>query len=149
MVAGYWNRIRLLQKLILIVILFLIFPVLIIGYVLFSASFSLAQKEGRDMLEKVAYQLNENIEYRIIGYQNTLMQLSLDSGITTTLTQSYQSLGEEVMGLQQINSVVSRIRAYFPMKSIQFYKSNPTLHEDGGMVLNIGAGRLARRGMRI
>ena len=122
MVAGYWNRIRLLQKLILIVILFLIFPVLIIGYVLFSASFSLAQKEGRDMLEKVAYQLNENIEYRIIGYQNTLMQLSLDSGITTTLTQSYQSLGEEVMGLQQINSAVSRIRAYFPMKSIQFYK---------------------------
>lgn len=137
MVAGYWNRIRLLQKLILIVILFLIFPVLIIGYVLFSASFSLAQKEGRDMLEKVAYQLNENIEYRIIGYQNTLMQLSLDSGITTTLTQSYQSLGEEVMGLQQINSAVSRIRAYFPMKSIQFYKSNPTLHEDGGTVLNM------------
>ncbi|NBD27387.1 sensor histidine kinase [Paenibacillus glycinis] len=137
MIAGYWNRIRLLQKLILIVILFLIFPVLVIGYVLFSASLSLAQKEGRDMLEKVAYQLNENIEYRIIGYQNTLMQLSLDSGITTTLTQSYQSLGEEVMGLQQINSAVSRIRSYFPMKSVRFYKSNPTLHEDGGTVLNM------------
>ncbi|SFI48320.1 HAMP domain-containing protein [Paenibacillus sp. UNC496MF] len=137
MIAGYWNRVRLLQKLILVVILFLIIPVLIIGYVLFSASLSLAQKEGREMLEKVVYQLNENIEYRIIGYQNILMQLSLDSGITTTLTQPYRSLEEEVMGLQQINSAVSRIRSYFPMKTIQFYKSNPNLHEDGGTVLNL------------
>ncbi|MBO7743373.1 histidine kinase [Paenibacillus sp. MWE-103] len=137
MIAGYWNRVRLLQKLILVVILFLIIPVLIIGYFLFSASLSLAQKEGREMLEKVVYQLNENIEYRIIGYQNILMQLSLDSGITTTLTQPYRSLEEEVMGLQQINSAVSRIRSYFPMKTIQFYKSNPHLHEDGGTVLNL------------
>jgi sensor histidine kinase YesM len=137
MIAHYWNRVRLLQKLILIVILFLIFPVLIIGYYLFSTSLPLAQKESREMLEKVAYQLNENIEYRIIGYQNTLMQLSLDSGITTTLTQHYQSLQDEVMGLQQINSAVSRIRSYFPMKTIQFYKTNASLHEDGGTVLNM------------
>ncbi|WP_219837192.1 sensor histidine kinase [Paenibacillus sp. R14(2021)] len=137
MISVYWNRVRLLQKLILIVILFLIIPVLIIGYYLFSTSLSLAQKEAREMLEKVAYQLNDNIEYRIIGYQNMLMQLSLDSGITTTLTQPYQSLEEEVMGLQQINSTVSRIRSYFPMKTVQFYKSNPSLHEDGGTVLNL------------
>ncbi|WP_054025972.1 sensor histidine kinase [Bacillus sp. FJAT-28004] len=137
MITGYWNRVRLLQKLILIVILFLIFPVLIIGYYLFSTSIPLAQKESREMLEKVAYQLNENIEYRIVGYQNILMQLSLDSGITTTLTQQYQSLQEEVMGLQRIDSTVSRIRTYFPMKTIQFYKSNSSLHEDGGTVLNM------------
>ncbi|MFB9275620.1 sensor histidine kinase [Cohnella cellulosilytica] len=137
MVADYWNRVRLLQKLILIVILFLIVPVLIIGYYLFSSSLLLAQRESREMLEKVSYQLNENIEYRIIGYQNILMQLSLDSGITTTLTQQYQSLQEEVTGLQQINSAVNRIRSYFPMKTIQFYKSNASLHEDGGTVLNL------------
>ncbi|ACT01626.1 sensor histidine kinase [Paenibacillus sp. JDR-2] len=137
MIASYWNRVRLLHKLIVIVILFLIFPVLIIGYYLFSASLSLAQKEGREMLEEVVYQLNENIEYRIIGYQNILMQLSLDSGITTTLTQNYQSLEEEVMGLQQMNAAVNRIRSYFPMKTIQFYKTNATLHEDGGTVLNL------------
>jgi sensor histidine kinase YesM len=138
LLARYWNRIRLLQKLILMVILFLIVPVLIIGYYLFSTSLTLAQKEGREMLEKVAYQLNENIEYRIIGYQNILMQLSLDSGITTTLTQHYQSLQEEVLGLQQINSTITRARSYFPMRKIQVYKTNPTLHEDGGAVLNMG-----------
>ncbi|GLX66712.1 sensor histidine kinase [Paenibacillus glycanilyticus] len=137
MIAGYWKRIRLLQKLIIMVILFLIIPVLLIGYYLFSTSLSLAQKEGREMLEEVVYQLNENIEYRIVGYQNILMQLSLDSGITTTLTQSYSSLEEEVMGLQQLNAAVNRVRSYFPMKSIQFYKTNPTLHEDGGTVLNL------------
>jgi two-component system sensor histidine kinase YesM len=137
MMARYWNRIRFLHKLIVIVIVFLVFPVLIFGYYLFSTSLPLAQKESREMLEKVAYQLNDNIEYRIIGYENTVMQLSLDPGITTVLTQNYQSLQEEVTGLQQINSVVSRIRSYFPMKKIQFYESNPTLHEDGGVVLNL------------
>lgn len=137
MITRYWNRIRLLQKLILMVILFLIIPVLLIGYYLFSTSLTLAQKEGREMLEKVVYQLNENIEYRIIGYQNILMQLSLDSGITTTLTQHYQSLQEEVFGLQQINSTITRARSYFPMKKIQVYKTNSTLHEDGGVVLNM------------
>lgn len=137
MLGDFWSRIRLLQKLILVVVLFMIFPVLIVGYYLFSTNLSLAQKESREMLEKVAFQLNENIEYRIIGYQNILMQLSLDSGITVTLTQQYRSLQEEVMGLQQINSAVSRVQSYFPMKSIQFYKSNTTLHEDGGTVLNL------------
>lgn len=137
MIFRYWYRVRLLQKLILIVIFFLIFPVLILGYVLFSTTLPLAQKESREMLEKVAHQLNENIEYRIIGYQNTLMQISLDPGITTTLTQQYQSLQDEVTGLQQINSVVSRIRSYFPMKKIQFYKNNSSLHEDGGTVLDL------------
>ncbi|SFT15880.1 sensor histidine kinase [Paenibacillus sp. BC26] len=137
MIFSYWHRVRLLQRLMLIFILFLIFPVLIVGYYLFSTSMPLAQKESREMLEKVAYQLNENIEYRIIGYQNILMQMSLDPGITTTLTQQYQSLQEEVAGLQQINSAVSRIRSYFPMKKIQFYKNNSTLHEDGGVVLNL------------
>gem|GEM_PF-1179053 len=140
MIARYWNRIRLLQKLILIVIFFLIVPVLMIGSYLFTTSLSLAQKEGREMLEKVAYQLNENIEYRIIGYQNILMQLSLDSSIITTLTQHYQSLEEEVLGLQQINSTVNRASSYFPMKKIQVYKTNPTLHEDGGVVLNMERG---------
>ncbi|REE68729.1 hypothetical protein A8990_13767 [Paenibacillus taihuensis] len=133
----YWHRVRLLQKLILIVIIFLILPVLIVGYGLFSTSLPLAQKESREMLEKVSYQLNENIEYRIIGYQNILMQMSLDPGITTALTQQYQSLQEEVTALQQINSAVNRIRSYFPMKKIQFYKSNTSLHEDGGVVLNM------------
>ncbi|AZN43328.1 sensor histidine kinase [Paenibacillus albus] len=137
MVFRYWHRVRLLQKLILIVIFFLILPVLIVGYSLFSTSLPLAQKESREMLEKVAYQLNENIEYRIIGYQNILMQMSLDPGITTALTQQYQSLQEEVTALQQINSAVNRIRSYFPMKKIQFYKSNASLHEDGGVVLNM------------
>ncbi|MDG0811213.1 hypothetical protein [Cohnella rhizosphaerae] len=137
MFTGYWSRVRLLRKLILIVVLFLILPVLVSGYYLFSTSLPLAQKESREMLETVAYQLNENIEYRIIGYQNILMQLSLDSGITATLTQQYRSLQEEVTGLQQINAAVNRIRSYFPMKTIQFYKSNDTLHEDGGTVLNL------------
>ncbi|UVI30448.1 sensor histidine kinase [Paenibacillus spongiae] len=133
----HWYKVRLLQKLIMIIIFFLIIPVLIIGFYLFSTSLSLAQKESREMLEKVAYQLNENIEYRIIGYQNILMQMALDPRITTTLTQQYHSLEEEVIALQQINSVVSRIRAYFPMKKVQFYKSNPSLHEDGGVILNL------------
>ncbi|QHT62995.1 HAMP domain-containing protein [Paenibacillus lycopersici] len=137
MLFGYWHRVRLLQKLILIVIVFLILPVLIVGYYLFSTSLPLAQKESREMLEKVAYQLNENIEYRIIGYQNILMQMSLDPGITTALTQHYQSLQEEVTALQQINAAVNRIRSYFPMKKIQFYKTNASLHEDGGVVLNM------------
>jgi two-component system sensor histidine kinase YesM len=137
MIFRYWHRVRLLHKLILIVIFFLVLPVLIFGYYLFSTSLPLAQKESREMLEKVAYQLNENIEYRIVGYQNILMQMSLDPGITTTLTQQYQSLQEEVTGLQQINSAISRIRSYFPMKKIHFYKNNSSLHEDGGAILNL------------
>jgi Predicted signal transduction protein with a C-terminal ATPase domain len=137
MIFKYWHRVRLLQKLIMVVILFLIVPVLIFGYCLFSKSFPLAQKESRLMLEKVAYQLNENIEYRIIGYQNILMQISLDPGITTALTQQYQSLQEEITALQQINSATSRIRTYFPMTKIQFFKNNSSLHEDGGTVLNL------------
>ncbi|MFC4306484.1 sensor histidine kinase [Cohnella boryungensis] len=137
MIFKYWRRVRLLHKLIVIVILFLIFPVLVFGYYLFSTSLPLAQKESREMLEKVAYQLNENIEYRVIGYQNILMQIALDPRITTALIQPYQSLQEEIVAIQQINSVVNRIGAYFPMRRIQFYKNNSNLHEDGGTILNL------------
>ncbi|MFD0715643.1 sensor histidine kinase [Paenibacillus sp. GCM10027626] len=89
------------------------------------------------MLEKVVYQLNENIEYRIIGYQNILMQMAFDPRISAALTGNYNSLREEVEALQQINAVISRVRAYFPMRKIEFYKSNPSLHEDGGAILNL------------
>jgi len=133
----YWHSVRLLQKLIAVFIFFLIVPVLLIGFYLFSTSLPLAQKENREMLEKVVYQLNENIQYRIVGYQNILMQLAFDPRISATLTQRYNSLQDEVAGLQQINSITSRILVYFPMKRIQFYKSNPTLHEDGGVILNL------------
>ncbi|WP_391572906.1 sensor histidine kinase [Cohnella sp.] len=133
----YWQRVRLLQKLILVFIFFLIIPVLVIGLYLFSTSLPLVQKENREMLEKVVYQFNENIQYRITGYQNILMQMAFDPRISAALTQKYERLQDEVAALQQMNSLVSRTQAYFPMKRIQFYKTNPTLHEDGGTILNI------------
>ncbi|GBF72415.1 two-component sensor histidine kinase [Paenibacillus sp. 598K] len=83
------------------------------------------------------YQLNENIEYRITGYQNIVMQLALDPRIMTNLTQSYDSLEDVVMSLQELDTVTKQIRAYFPMRKVQFYKSNPTLLADGGVVLDL------------
>ncbi|WP_020620981.1 cache domain-containing sensor histidine kinase [Paenibacillus daejeonensis] len=137
MLLKHWRRVRLLQRLMILIVVFLIVPVLGTGYFLFSKSLQLAQNESREILEKVMYQLNENIEYRITGYQNIVMQLALDPRITTTLTQEYDSLEDVVMSLQQLNAVTDRIRTYFPMRKVQFYKTNPSLLADGGVVMNM------------
>lgn len=133
----HWRQIKLLKRLIVLIVVFLIVPILLIGYFLFSKSLQLAQQENREILEKVIYQLNENMEYRITGYQNMIMQMAIDPHITTSLTQSYHSLEDVVMALQQINAVTNRISTYFPMQKIQFFKNNPSLYADGGVVLDL------------
>ncbi|MCU6711349.1 histidine kinase [Paenibacillus sp. J5C_2022] len=132
-----WSQIRLLQKLIFVLIVFLIVPVLVASISLFSITLPLAQRETRDMLDKVVDQLHENVQYRATGYQNMLMQMAMDPRLSASLTQTYSELQDEVLALQQINASISRVRSYFPIKSIRFYKNNPTLREDGGSVLNM------------
>ncbi|GBG09801.1 two-component sensor histidine kinase [Paenibacillus agaridevorans] len=132
-----WSQIRLLQKLIIVLIVFLIVPVLVVGISLFSITLPLAQRETRDMLGKVVDQLHENVQYRVTGYQNMLMQMAVDPRLSASLTQTYSELQDEVLALQQINASISRVRSYFPIKTIRFYKSNPTLREDGGAVFDM------------
>lgn len=132
-----WSRIRLLQKLIIVLVIFLIIPVLVVGISLFSITLPLAQRETRDMLGKVVDQLHENVQYRVTGYQNMMMQMAVDPRLSASLTQAYSDLQDEVLALQQIDATISRVRSYFPIKAIQFYKTNSTLHEDGGTVIDL------------
>jgi len=120
-----------------VIIVFLIIPVLLVGIYLFSVTLPLAERETRDMLDKVVDQLHENVQYRITGYQNMLMQIAVDPRLSATLTQEYTELQDEVMGLQQINATISSVSSFFPIKKIRIYNSNPTLHADGGSVLNM------------
>lgn len=129
-----WNGIRMLQKFIIVCITFLIIPILTVSTVLFSITLPLAQNEGRDSLVSMVNQLNENIQYRISGYQNILAQLAFDSRLSSELTQEYENLPDAVFSLQDINSLVKRVNTYFPMRRICIYQNNSTLPEDLGSV---------------
>lgn len=132
-----WSNIKLLQKLIISCLLFLIIPVLTVGIILFSIVLPLAQNEGRDSLVDMVNQLNENIQFRITGYQNILAQLAFDPKLSVALTQKYGKMSDAVESLQNINSLVQRINTYFPMRRICIYQDNPTLPEDLGGVYKL------------
>lgn len=132
-----WSQMKFLQRLLIVLIVFLIVPVLVVSAGLFSSAFPLAQREMRDMLVKTVDQLHENINYRVTGYQNMIMQMAVDPRIAAALTHPYTDLQEEVLALQQINGTISRVRSYFPIKTIQFYKTNASLHADGGSIIDL------------
>lgn len=132
-----WRNIGLLQRLLIKCFVFLILPVLTVGILLFSTTLPLAQNEGRDSLVSMVNQLNENIQFRITGYQNILAQLSFDPRLAAALTQEYTNMSDTVDSLQSINSLMERVSTYFPMRRISIYQDNPTLPEDLGSVFKL------------
>jgi two-component system, sensor histidine kinase YesM len=136
-ISMYWSNIKLVQRLIIGCFVFLVIPVLTVGIILFSIVLPLAQNEGRDSLVGMVNQMNENIQFRVVGYQNILAQLALDPRLSATLTQEYGNLSDAVDGLQNINSLVQRINAYFPMRRICIFQDNPTMPEDLGSIYKL------------
>ncbi len=133
----HWRNIKLLQKLIISCLAFLVIPVLTVGIILFSIVIPLAQNEGRDSLVGMVNQLNENIQFRITGYQNILAQFAFDPTLSVALTQRYEKMPDAVASLQNINSIVQRINTYFPMRRICIYQDNSTLPEDLGSIYKL------------
>jgi two-component system, sensor histidine kinase YesM len=140
-VKDRWMHARLLQKLIIACLLCMVLPVLATGTILFSIVLPLAQTESREAMNGVVAQLNENVRYRVNGYQNILAQLSLDPRFGAIMTERYPSLEEAVGALVQVNQLLGRINSYFPMRRVYVYKANQTLPEDGGSILDIARAR--------
>ena len=130
------NKFGLMHRFVVLCILILIIPGLVASTTLFSVVFPMAQADARDSLISAINQFNENIDYRITGYENILIQLAYDSSFSSSLMQSYPNLSDAVEGLRNINKIIQRYSLYFKFRRVYIYMNNPTLPEDWGGIFH-------------